>query len=71
MKWSGKTVTDACAIGFWFEHKEYSDKSYTDHIVSIDELEAKIGFDLFANLPDAIEAKVESTSTAWTDFKNF
>ena len=71
VKWSGKTVTDACAIGFWFEHKEYSDKSYTDHIVTIDELEAKIGFDLFANLPDAIEAKVESTSTTWTDFKNF
>ena len=34
-------------------------------------LTAKIGFNLFANLPDSIEARVESTSTTWTDFKNF
>ena len=71
VKWSGKTVTDAYAIGFWFEHKAYSDKSYTDYVLTIDEIEAKIGFDLFANLPDAIESKVESTIVSWDQFKNY
>ena len=71
VKWSGNTVTDACAIGFWFEHKAYSDKSYTDYVVTIDEIEAKIGFDLFANLQDAIESKVESSIVSWDQFKNY
>ena len=71
VKWNGNTVTDACAIGFWFEHKAYSDKSYTDYIVTIDQIEAKIGFDLFANLPDSIEARVESTSTTWAEFTDY
>ena len=71
VKWGGNTVTDAYAIGFWFDHKAYSDKSYTDYVLTIDEIEAKIGFDLFANLPDAIESKVESTIVSWDQFKNY
>ena len=71
VKWSGNAVTDACAIGFWFEHKAYSDQSYTDFIVSVDEIEAKIGFDLFSNLPDAIESSAESATPNWSDFTSW
>ena len=39
--------------------------------MTIDEIEDKIGFDLFANLPDSIEARVESTSTTWAEFTDY
>ena len=71
VKWNGNTVTDSCAIGFWFEHNAYSGTSSTNYVVTLDEIEAKIGFDLFANLPDSIEAKVESTSTTWAEFTDY
>ena len=29
------------------------------------------GFDLFAGLPDYLEAAVESAKPSWSDFKNF
>ena len=29
------------------------------------------GFDLFAGLPDYLEASVESAKPGWSDFKNF
>ncbi|MDD6364840.1 MAG: DNA/RNA non-specific endonuclease, partial [Bacteroidales bacterium] len=71
VKRQGSTITDASAIGFWFEHKAYSGSSYTNYVVSIDEIEAKIGFDLFANLPDSIETKVEAATTTWDSFKSY
>ena len=62
------------AIGFYLDHKKYDvnkiDKSMA---VSIDELEALTGEDFFHNLPDGIEASVESkdpkTETWWWDNK--
>lgn len=65
------TVTSASAIGFWFEHKAYgSNDSYTNYAVSVDEIERKTGFDLFANLPEAVERTAESNSS-WSAFQSF
>jgi len=62
--WVGDKVSKASAIGFWFEHKEYaSSDSYTNYAVSVDEIERLTGFDLFANLPDAVEVKAEANSS--------
>lgn len=66
---SGSTVTSAKAIGFWFEHKTYSD-SYTNYAVSVDNIEQWTGFDFFVNLPDSIENTAE-TNTSWSSFQNF
>ena len=66
---SGGTVTSAETIGFWFEHKTYSD-SYTNHTVSVDQIEQWTGFDFFVNLPDAVEADSEANAS-WTAFENF
>ena len=51
-------VVDAEAIGFWFEHRAYTDKYY-NYAVSVDEVERLTGFDFFASLPDDIEARAE------------
>ncbi len=51
-------VVDAEAIGFWFEHRQYSDKYY-NYAVSVDEVERLTGFDFFASLPDDVEARAE------------
>lgn len=51
-------VVDAEAIGFWFEHRAYSDKYY-NYAVSVDEVERLTGFDFFASLPDDVEACAE------------
>ncbi|MCR4612901.1 MAG: DNA/RNA non-specific endonuclease [Bacteroidaceae bacterium] len=69
------------SIGFWMEHKDYSDGSghYSSdnraptylmkgHAMSIDELENKTGINFFCNLNDALENAVESSysESAWT-----
>lgn len=69
------------AIGFWMEHKNYTDGSENyssdnraptylmkEHAMSIDELENKTGINFFCNLPDALENAVESSysEAAWT-----
>lgn len=56
------------AIGFWLEHKAYSNNNYKQYALSIDDLEQKTGIDFFANLPDNIETTVESkyTESAWS-----
>lgn len=66
---SGSSVTSAKAIGFWFEHKTYSD-SYTNYAVSVDNIEQWTGFDFFVNLPDSIESTAE-TNTSWSSFQSF
>ena len=76
VKRSGDTITDACAIGFWFEHREYdSDKEkYTDFVFSVDQIEAWTGFDLFTNLPGTQTSGVEKAAEAnsdWAKFRDF
>ncbi len=66
---SGGVVTSASTIGFWMEHKAYSD-SYTNYAVSVDQIEQWTGFDFFVNLPDSIESIAEHNAN-WTTFQNF
>ena len=70
VKWKGSTVESASAIGFWFEHKTYSNDNYSNYTVSVNQIEEWTGFDLFANLPDSIEGTAES-NTNWGTFSNF
>lgn len=55
------------AIGFWMKHEANDSKDFRGHAVSIDELERLTGLDFFCNLPDEIEASVESNmaTKAW------
>lgn len=69
VKRSGNKITSSSAVGFWFEHKQYSD-SYTNYAVSVDRIEELTGFDFFVNLPDGVEATAESNSS-WSVFQNF
>lgn len=54
-------------IGFYFEHRGYDtdDATIMAQSMTIDELEAKTGFDFFVNLPDEDEAVIESTLSTW------
>ncbi len=70
VKRSGGQVVDAKAIGFWFAHKAYSSSDYEPYAVSVDDIEAKTGYNFFANLPDDIEAIAEK-NTSWTSFTSF
>ena len=71
VKWDGDSISDAKAIGFWFVHQEYqSGDSYTNYVQSVNQIELWTGFNLFANLPDAIEETVES-NTSWDYFRDF
>lgn len=61
------------AVGFLFEHRNYSTEetsaasaSYAPFAMSIDELEAKTGIDFFHNLPDKVEQAVEASYTPST-----
>ena len=66
---SGSSVTSASAIGFWFEHKTYSD-NYANYAVSVDQIEQWTGFDFFVNLPDSVENAAE-TNNSWSSFQSF
>ena len=70
VKTSGSTVTDAYAVGFWFENKVYSGSTYTSNIKSVNEIEELTGFDFFVNLPDSVEEKAEAF-TSWVSLKAF
>ena len=74
VKWNTErtSVTSAKTIGFWMPHEDLLGDSYDDakYVVSIDQLEAWTGFDLFANLPDAIESTAQD-NTSWSNFKSF
>ncbi len=67
---NGTQIQAASAIGFWFEHRAYSGDSYTNHTVSVAQIQEWTGFDLFHNLPDGIETAAEA-NTSWSDFQNF
>ena len=62
-------VTSASAVGFWFEHKQYSD-NYANYAVSVDQIEEWTGFDFFVNLPDGLENVAEGNES-WTTFQSF
>lgn len=66
---SSGVITDASTIGFWFEHRTYSD-TFDKYQVSVDSIEAWTGFDYFPELPDSIESIAEQNSS-WATFKSF
>lgn len=66
---SNGDVRDAQSVGFWFEHRTYSD-SYTNYSVSVDDIEVWTGFDYFAALPDSVEASAEKNDS-WSKFTKF
>ena len=70
VKYSGRTISDASCIAFWFDHKAYSD-SYQNYTVSVDLVEAWTGFDFFVNLPDDLESAAESKTPTWSSFTSF
>ena len=71
VKYNGSTVTSAKTIGFWMEHKAYTNDSYVNYTVSVDQIEKWTGFDFFVNLPDSIENKVECLNPSWSEFTSF
>ena len=70
VKRSEGSVMDASAIGFWLPHDDLKGHSYVDYAVSVDQIEAWTGFDLFPSLPNKIECASEA-QTSWTAFKMF
>lgn len=62
-------ITAAAAIAVWLPHTTYAvSKDYQKHIVSVDEIEAKTGLDLFVNLPDNLGTSAESVTMTWDEF---
>lgn len=68
--WSGNSVTAARAIGFWLPHQDLGNDSYLNYVVSVDQIEAWTGFDIFANLPSSLQTAAE-TNTNWNSFRSF
>lgn len=69
VKKSGNTVTSASTVGFWFEHRTYTD-SYTNYAESVDQIEQWTGMDFFVNLPDDVETDAEA-NISWSTFQYF
>lgn len=67
---SSGVVTAASTVGFWFEHKNYSNSEYANYAASVDQIEAWTGFDFFCNLPDSVETAAEANSS-WSSFQSF
>ena len=65
----GGTTGGYIGIGFYFEHKAYEPDDIKAQSMSIKELEKKLGYDLFVNLPAKVgedtATKVESTVDSW------
>ena len=64
---SADQITGAMAIGFWLPHGDLKGHSYSEYVVSVDQIEQWTGLDLFPNLPDSVEESAES-STSWLTF---
>lgn len=74
VKWENGMVKEASAIGYWMPHTNLSGESFTSYSCSVDEIERRTGFDLFANLPGSDTSGIEKTAeanTSWTAFQSF
>ena len=58
---SGGTMTAAKGVAYLFENRAYS-TTYPANATSIDAVEARAGFDFFANVPKALQDAAEKTS---------
>lgn len=63
-------VTEASTIGFWLPHDDLKGCTYPDYAVSVDQIEAWTGFNLFPSIPDSMESSAES-QTSWASFQAF
>ena len=63
--------TSAKTIGFWMDHKAYTNDSYVNYTVSVDQIEQWTGFDFFVNLPDNLENAAEAADPSWSEFTNY
>lgn len=63
-------VTEASTIGFWLPHDDLKGRTYPDYAVSVDQIEAWTGFNLFPSIPDSMESSAES-QTSWVSFQAF
>ncbi|MBQ6311221.1 MAG: DNA/RNA non-specific endonuclease [Bacteroidales bacterium] len=70
VKRSGSTITDAIAIGFWFEHKQYNSQDFTPYVKSVSQIETLTGLDFFVNLPSSLQATAKA-NTNWDTFRSF
>ncbi len=53
--------TEYTAIGFWFEHRNYSEtKPSHTYSLTVDQIEEWTGLDFFANLPEDVQNRIES-----------
>ena len=54
-------------MAFWAEHKGDNSTDLAPYMISINELEARTGYDFFCNLPDNIEESMEGmlTTSEW------
>lgn len=62
-----RTDPDTCAIAFMMPNNEKVEGSIEDYVMTVDELESLIQIDLFPQLPDSVEKRIESAlaSDAW------
>lgn len=71
VKRSGSSITDACAVGVWMEHRDYnSGETYGQFAVSVKQIEEWLGLNFFTNLPEDLQTKAEKNSS-WSTFANF
>lgn len=72
---SNGEITSASSIGFWLDHREYeTNEGYADFAVSVDQIEAWTGLDLFTNLPGSNSSGIEKSAesnTSWSNFQSF
>ena len=55
--WATLGYEDFLAAGFWFEHRNYSNTlDVKAQAVSVSELETRLGYSLFVNLPDRVSS---------------
>ena len=53
------------------DHKAYTNDSYVNYTVSVDQIEQWTGFDFFVNLPDNLENAAEAADPSWSEFTSF
>lgn len=71
VKRSGSAITDACAVGVWMDHRDYSSsETYDQFTVTVDQIEEWLGLNFFTNLPEALQTTAEKNSS-WSTFKSF
>ncbi len=61
---SAGNMTDAKGIGYYFPKNAAYTGKYYNYSTTIDEVEDICGFDLFANVPEELQAKAESVETS-------